>query len=60
MLAGETLSVPNFRPLGAGRHLYLFSSHLRGSAYYVGRYDSAAHRFLPERHGVITVPSIAE
>ena len=34
--------------------LLLFISHNRGCQYYVGTYDTAADRFLPESHGRMT------
>lgn len=48
---GEDYAVPNFWPIGNGKHMLLFFSHKRGGQYFVGEYDSATHRFHPERHG---------
>lgn len=50
---------PTFLPLpsspegGApsGKHLLTFISHNRGCQYYIGTYDKANDRFLPESHG---------
>ncbi|MCE2489215.1 MAG: glycoside hydrolase family 32 protein [Anaerolineae bacterium] len=49
--AGEDMAVPNFWPIGNGRHLLLLYSHKRAGRYYIGRYDRATHRFTPETHG---------
>ena len=43
---GEDYAVPNFWPIGNGKHLLLFFSHKRGGQYFVGTYDDAAHRLL--------------
>lgn len=48
---GEDAAVPNFWPVGNGRHLLLLFSHKRAAYWYVGHYDRAAHRFHPESHG---------
>ncbi len=48
---GEDYAVPNFWPIGNGKHMLLFFSHKRGGQYFVGEYDAAAHRFHPEQHG---------
>lgn len=50
---------PSFLPLAtskdggafSGKYLQLFISHNRGCQYYIGSYDEAADRFLPETHG---------
>ena len=44
---GEDIGCPDFFPLG-DRHVLLFTSHLRGAQYYVGRY--ADRRFEAQRH----------
>lgn len=48
---GEDGAVPNFWPIGNGKYMLLFFSHKRGGQYYVGDYDRAAHRFIPDYHG---------
>ncbi len=48
---GEDYAVPNFWPIGTGKHMLLFFSHKRGGQYFVGEYDTALHRFHAERHG---------
>ena len=48
---GEDGAVPNFLPIGSGKHLFLFFSHKRGSQYFIGEYDEATHKFHPEIHG---------
>ena len=48
---GEDAAVPNFWPIGNGRHMLLLFSHKRAGRYYVGKYDSSSHRFKPESHG---------
>lgn len=53
---------PVFLPLPAGpdggepsgKHLLLFISHNKGCQYYIGRYDTANDKFLPETHGRMT------
>jgi beta-fructofuranosidase len=53
---------PSFLPLPAskdggapsGKHLQLFISHNRGCQYYIGAYDRARDRFVPEQHGRMT------
>jgi beta-fructofuranosidase len=50
---------PSFLPLAAskdggkfsGKHLQLFISHNRGCQYYIGAYDEANDKFIPEKHG---------
>ena len=51
---GDDGAVPNFLPVGRGKHMLLFFSHKRGAQYLIGQYDRAAHRFRPERHGRMT------
>ncbi|MFQ6094073.1 MAG: glycoside hydrolase family 32 protein [bacterium] len=48
---GEDHAVPNFWPIGNGKHMLLFFSHKRAGQYYVGDYDQASHRFTPDYHG---------
>ena len=48
---GEDAAVPNFWPIGNGRHMLLLFSHKRAGRYYIGRYDTDTHRFMPETHG---------
>jgi beta-fructofuranosidase len=48
---GEDGAVPNFWPIGNGKHMLLFFSHKCAGQYYVGVYDKATHRFAPEYHG---------
>ena len=48
---GEDGAVPNFLPIGNGKHLFLFFSHKRCSQYFIGSYDKHTHRFEPEIHG---------
>ena len=48
---GEDAAVPNFWPIGNGRHMLLLFSHKRAGRYYIGRYDTGTHRFNPESHG---------
>ena len=48
---GEDAAVPNFWPIGNGRHMLLLFSHKRAGRYYIGKYDSDTHRFSPESHG---------
>jgi beta-fructofuranosidase len=43
--------VPNFWPIGNGKHMLLLFSHKRAGQYYVGDYDRNSHRFIPDRHG---------
>ena len=38
----------------SGKHLLLSISHNKGCQYYVGTYDTARDRFLPETHGRMT------
>ena len=45
---GEDAAVPNFWPIGNGRHMLLLFSHKRAGRYYIGRYDTETHRFTPE------------
>ena len=48
---GEDMAVPNFWPIGNGRHMLLLFSHKRAGRYYIGHYDKTTHRFTPETHG---------
>ena len=48
---GEDGAVPNFWPIGNGKHMLLFFSHKRAGQYYVGDYDRSAHRLIPDYHG---------
>ena len=48
---GEDAAVPNFWPIGNGRHMLLLFSHKRAGRYYIGKYDTDTHRFTPESHG---------
>ena len=48
---GEDAAVPNFWPIGNGKHMLLLFSHKRAGRYYIGEYDTEAHRFRPETHG---------
>jgi len=48
---GEDYAVPNFWPIGNGKHMLLFFSHKRAGQYYVGSYDHGSHRLIPELHG---------
>ncbi len=48
---GEDGAVPNYWPIGNGKHMLLFFSHKRASQYYIGTYDRSSHRLHPERHG---------
>ena len=48
---GEDAAVPNFLPIGRGRHMLLLFSHKRGGRYYIGDYDAETHRFAPKSHG---------
>jgi beta-fructofuranosidase len=48
---GEDYAVPNFWPIGNGKHMLLFFSHKRGGQYFVGDYDTDTHRFSPDYHG---------
>ena len=48
---GEDYAVPNFWPIGNGKHMLLFFSHKRGGQYFVGDYDDRKHRFSPDYHG---------
>ena len=43
--------MPNFWPIGDGRHMMLFFSHKRAGQYYIGTYDRETHRLNPERFG---------
>ena len=57
---------PDFFPLplseegGAlsDKHLLLFISHSVGCQYYIGAYDTAADRFIPETHGRMAYPAV--
>lgn len=44
-------AVPNFLPISRGKHMLLFFGHKRAAQYYIGDYDRARHRFLPDVHG---------
>ena len=48
---GEDGAVPNFWPIGNGKHMLLLFSHKRAGRYYIGDYDRATHRFTPNYHG---------
>jgi beta-fructofuranosidase len=48
---GEDYAVPNFWPIGNGKHMLLFFSHKRGGQYFVGDYDISTHRFTADYHG---------
>lgn len=48
---GEDGAVPNFLPIGNGKHMLLFFSHKRAGQYYIGDYNQARHRFIPDSHG---------
>ena len=48
---GEDAAVPNFWPIGNGKHMLLLFSHKRAGRYYIGSYDTDTHRFAPETHG---------
>ncbi len=48
---GEDGAVPNFWPIGNGKHMLLFFSHTRAGQYYVGKYDRSTHRLIPDYHG---------
>ena len=48
---GEDYAVPNFWPIGNGKHMLLFFSHKRGGQYFVGDYDRSTHKFTPDYHG---------
>ena len=48
---GEDGAVPNFWPIGNGKHMLLFFSHKRAAQYYVGDYDRSTHRLIPDYHG---------
>jgi len=50
---GEDGAVPNFWPIGNGKHMFLFFSHKRAGQYYVGDYDPTTHRLIPDYHGRI-------
>ena len=50
---GEDGAVPNFLPIGHGKHILLLFSHKRAARYYIGEYDRGTHRFTPEYHGRI-------
>ena len=43
--------MPNFWPIGNGKHMLLLFSHKRAARYYIGEYDTTTHRFRPESHG---------
>ncbi len=48
---GEDAAVPNFWPIGNGKHMLLLFSHKRSGRYYIGEYNSSTHRFTPQTHG---------
>ena len=48
---GEDGAVPNFWPIGNGKHMLLYFSHKRAAQYYVGDYDRATHQLIPDYHG---------
>ena len=48
---GEDSAVPNFWPIGNGKHMLLFASHKRSAQYYIGDYDRTTHRLTPDYHG---------
>jgi len=48
---GEDGAVPNFLPIGHGKHILLFFSHKRAAQYFVGHYDTGTHRFTHDCHG---------
>lgn len=48
---GEDGAVPNFWPIGNGKHMLLLFSHKRAGRYYIGDYDRRTHRFTPDVHG---------
>ena len=48
---GEDYAVPNFWPIGNGKHMLLFFSHKRGGQYFVGDYDKSTHKFTSDYHG---------
>ncbi|MDP6452276.1 MAG: glycoside hydrolase family 32 protein, partial [SAR202 cluster bacterium] len=48
---GEDAAVPNFWPIGNGKHMLLLFSHKRAGRYYIGDYDETSHRFVPDYHG---------
>ena len=48
---GEDGAVPNFWPIGDGRHMLLFFSHKRAGQYYIGTYDRATHRLTTQQFG---------
>ena len=45
--------MPNFLPIGNGKHILLLFSHKRSARYYIGEYDRGTHKFTPEYHGRI-------
>lgn len=48
---GEDGAVPNFLPIGNGKHMLLFFSHKRAGQYLIGDYDRKTHKFNPTSHG---------
>ncbi len=56
---GEDYAVPNFWPIGNGKHMLLFFSHKRGGQYFVGDYDEATHRFSADYHGRLNYGPLA-
>ena len=47
---GEDIAVPNFWPIGNGKHMLLCHSHLRASRGYIGTFDLESARFYPDYH----------
>ncbi len=47
---GEDMAVPNFWPIGKGKHLLLLFSHKRAGRGYVGTFDSKTIRFDADYH----------
>ena len=47
---GDDSAVPNFLPIGDGKHMFLWFSHGRGGQAFVGTYDKRSHRYVPEQH----------
>lgn len=47
---GEDMAVPNFWPIGRGKHLLLLFSHKRAGRGYVGTFDSKTIRFDADYH----------
>lgn len=59
----EDCMCPSFLPLPmgkdkrleSGKYLQLFIAHNRGCQYYTGTYDKENNRFLPEKHGRMSI-----